>query len=185
MKVASHILAKIIEGCIWLVSKFGINALLIIILVVEIPVVYLASESIGSGYRSARNYKIQKVDVRPADEEAVKLNCPDLEDEYDEDSHYYLVTAYLTNFYGEEMPYALLHAQNQDGKYLDFDDIRYYDEQIVEHYNISNSEVIPAGVTKPFHYILRLNDYDAECTSEVILKEIGENDAAIAFSLPH
>ena len=89
MHAASHIIAKLIEGCIWFVNKFGINGFLVILLVIEIPVVYVASDSIGSGYRGARNYKIKNVDVRPADEETVRQNCPDMD--YDEENHYYLV----------------------------------------------------------------------------------------------
>lgn len=183
MHVATHILARIIEGCIWLISKFGVNALLIIILVIEIPVVYVASDSIGNDYRSVRNYKIQKVDARPADEEMVKLNCPDLD--YEEDQHYYLVTAYLTNFYSDEMPYALLHAENQDGDGLDFDQIPYYDKEILEHYDISRSDVLPAGATMAYHYMMALYDHEVESTSKVILKEIGDEEARVAFSLPH
>ena len=178
MHAASHIIAKLIEGCIWFVNKFGINGFLVILLVIEIPVVYVASDSIGSGYRGARNYKIKNVD-----EETVRQNCPDMD--YDEENHYYLVTAYLTNFYGEEMRYALLHAQNQEGDYLVFEHVPYYDTAVVNHYGLSNRDVVPAGVTKPYHYILELTDFELEHTSEVILKETGENDATIAFSLPH
>ena len=183
MHAASHIIAKLIEGCIWFVNKFGINGFLVILLVIEIPVVYVASDSIGSGYRGARNYKIKNVDVRPADEETVRQNCPDMD--YDEKNHYYLVTAYLTNFYGEEMRYALLHAQNQEGDYLVFEHVPYYDTAVVNHYGLSNRDVVPAGVTKPYHYVLELTDFELEHTSEVILKETRENDATIAFSLPH
>lgn len=181
MHVASHILAKIIEGCIWFVKKFGVNGFLVIILVVEFPVVYLASDSIGSDYRGARNYKIKNVDVHPADEETVRQNCPALD--YDGEQNYYEVTAYLTNFYGKEMPYALLHAENQDGDYLVLEHIPYYDTAVLKHYDMSYRDVVPAGVTKPYHYILELTDFEVEQTSEVVLTE--ESITGYTFSLPH
>ena len=137
----------------------GINGILILIFIVEIPVVMFFADNESDKYKSDNNYSLtgiskpEPLDIKDAvfEENDIKV---------DVDKNYFLVKVTVRNNYSKELTYLRLNAEPQVDDdyyygYVDFYDIDYYAGDRQDIWECSS--VIPSGADREVPYVLGLD----------------------------
>nr|MBQ8253797.1 hypothetical protein [Lachnospiraceae bacterium]MBQ8253817.1 hypothetical protein [Lachnospiraceae bacterium] len=179
-----HGLSTILSLIIKLLSKlfkvFGINSILILVLVLEIFIcVGYASETKDDDRRTKEfEYTGAEITEIACDDPVIKE-----QDIYvNKDDHYYLVELKIKNNYSDPLSYLTIDAKNGKGSDLSCYRIRYYGNDMNE-YPIQN--YIPEGTEGTFTYLLIVDDYQYDETNEVKIYEFsGDKKQFISVTIP-
>lgn len=144
--------------------KVGINGILIVVLLIELPILHIYYQEESQQYRWEQEYRIsQSPQIRPlSKEEALELGDLDV---YEGESHY-LTELSLDNLYSNDIRYLSIYAKNQDGYELRFHSLDYYDSA-----QGKGQTVIPAGTRGKKTYVLSLSESEMEELDTLIFFE--------------
>lgn len=154
--------------------KVGINGILIVILLVELPILHFYYQEERQQYRWEQEYQIsQSPQIRPLTRE-MALDLKDL-DVYEGEA-YYLAELTLDNLYSNDIRYLSIYVQNQDGYELRCHSMDYYDSAEGKGQN-----VIPAGARGKKTYVISLSESELEDLDTLIFFErSGEGKKTLA-----
>lgn len=174
----THILVEILrlfaKFGIFIVKKLGINGILCLVLLLELPVMFFYYTGMRYEYRQECNYSISKTaKVRKL---SIKKDMQELEGiSVKKRESYYLVELKVNNRYSRDILYMSVTARNQDGDFVTCMNRNYYDASGNE-----GRSVIPAGATGKIFCVITLTEAEIPRTDEIILRgwTIGEEDEA-------
>lgn len=166
MRIVSRIIALFIQFVFWIFKKTGINGILVIVLLIEIPILCLYYSDSSLDYILDDNYRIQK--IVGYDEISIE-ELPETEKEYASDSyHYFYTTIQIDNYYYNEIRTPDLEAEDSEGDSLTFSQCGYYDDlEANTSYSTHISAVIPSGASANVIYLLGLSDYEIDTLDSI------------------
>lgn len=158
----------------WIYKKLGINGILAILILIEIPILYLFYADNHSYYAIKDNYKL--VDVTKYKE----LSAEEVPESASTDSHYYYAIIRIDNYYYQETHLPDLEAIDQNGDFLSVSTCDYYDDlEEQTQYPTHPRAAIPAGTAVNAAYLLKIPDYDLkDITSITFYSFLDHIDAA-------
>ncbi len=179
MRLFSSCIQAIALFFLWIYKKLGINGILFVFFLIELPIVCYISDDMATQYRTDHCYSLKKT------EEVTKLSPMDtLYDETYDDLEQYSVSIEITNHYQNR--YTFLPSLQ--GSYTeDFDDfvstftcsnVDYYQDYIQyyaeseEHRPLSVDSIFPTGTTvcANYHFCLK-NEVDV---NQILLRPLYE-----------
>lgn len=160
----------LIQFIYWIFKEAGINGLLVIAILIEIPILCFYYSDASNFYAISENYRIRNI----TDYREISIDeLPTDKKEYAMDfQHYYYTTVQIDNYYYSEIHIPLLSAVDSDGDSLDFSESKYYDdlEDILPVYkNPYLRSVIPAGASAYVTYLLEIPDYSIDTTDSITI----------------
>lgn len=156
----------IINFFAFIFKKLGFNAVLAILLIIEI--IAMSSYFISN----CRNYVYEDDSRLEAVTKLTQLGTSEIPDVYrdsisDSDSHY-LVTLQIGNYYFNESLYPTLHIRNQDEKTFTTRRLDYYDD-LKDYDDFYPDSVIPPGTVVQAPYLVSVPEYALSTTTELII----------------
>lgn len=172
----THILGELVKlflkFCVFITRKVGINGILFLILILELPAMYFYYSNTRYEYLQGHEYNILEGNgIRKLSPEKDHLEQMGVSVKKSES--YYLAELQVDNLYSNEIRYLSLSASNQNGDVIDCRTMGYYDASGNE-----GQEVIPAGVTGTLSCIITLTEEEIQQTDEIVLEgwAIGESE---------
>ncbi|BBF43072.1 hypothetical protein lbkm_1758 [Lachnospiraceae bacterium KM106-2] len=149
-------------------KKLGYNAILLVILLIELPLLYLYYSDESIMYRVEKRYEIQRIcSIKPIawnDERIKQSNIHARKGD-----KYYVVMVEIQNKYCDPLHYISLYAKNQDDRDFICDFLTYSDDSKNSGYE--SDSIIPAGVTKAVPYVISIDVGDLKNTKSITLYE--------------
>lgn len=162
MRFVSSIISVIIEFLIWLFKKGGINAILALILIIEIPIMIFYYTENCTNYKYEDVYQMENVS------DILTLTYKELpyytSEQFQTGTCYRLVNIQCSNYYINDVTYPNLYFEDQNGNSVHADCCDYYNN-LYQSYQYGGECVIPPGTVVKIPYILsipyqRLSDID-------------------------
>lgn len=152
----------------WIFKETGINGVLVIAILIEIPILLFYYSDSSSFYTISKNYRIQDI----IDYKEISIDeLPAAKKEYASDSdHYFHTIIQIDNYYYAETHIPILSAVDSDGDSLYFLDYDYYDDledNLPIYKNPNLHSVIPAGASAYVTYLLEIPDYNIDTTDSI------------------
>lgn len=173
-----HAFAKLCElffdFLCWIYKKVGINGILVVLILIEIPVLYFYYADNHSYYEIKDNYKLTAVTKYE------ELSPEEFPESASTDSHYYHAIIQIDNYYYQETHLPDLDAIDENGNYFSVSTCDYYDDlEEQTQYPTHPRSAIPAGTAVNATYLLEISDYDLEgITSITFYSFLDHIDAA-------
>lgn len=187
MELVTAALRVVVRFFLLIYKRFGINGILTLVLLAEIPAVCVYYNINSQNYLLDREYEMttSAEDSIYNGVEMVKRVEPETvidglsNDTVYQNREYFLVRLGIRNEYSQEMTYfAGLGAKDQDGNILDC--------QRYDYYRTSNQGrvVVPGGADTLVSYVLVLTQEEAEHTTEITFTDFmdEENTFTIDFT---
>lgn len=187
MHFFSTLISVIIEFLIWLFKKGGINAVLVLVLIIEIPIMIFYYNETCTDYRYEDVYRMERVT------EIIPLTYKELPnytfEQFQSGTCYRLVNIQFGNYYINDVTYPNLYIEDQNGNSIDSDCCDYYDNLYLS-YQYGGECVIPPGTVVNIPCILsipsqklydidKLVIYDSYTSADVIPDSILEEDGLL------
>ncbi len=179
-----HGLSTIVSLIIKLLSKlfrtFGINSILLLVLILEVFICFGYASETKDEDPKRKEYEFTGIEIEEVDyDDPIFKEMDILASEYD---HYYLIDLGIKNNYSEALSYLTIDAENEEGADMNCYRIRYYGDNMSD-YPIQN--YIPEGTEGTFTYLLTVGSYQYDETSEVKFYEFsGDKDRFISAVIP-
>lgn len=179
-----HGLSTIVSLIIKLLSKlfrtFGINSILLLVLILEAFICFGYASETKDEDPKRKEYEFTGVEIKEVDYNDPMFKELDiLTSEYD---RYYLIDLGIKNNYSEALSYLTIDAENEKGADMNCYRVRYYGDNMND-YPIQN--YIPEGTEGLFTYLLTVGDYQYDETGEVKLYDFsGDKDQYISVTIP-
>jgi len=142
MHFFSSIISVLIRFLIWLFKKGGINAILVLVLIIEIPIMIFYYNENCTAYQYEDVYRMESVT------EIIPLTYKELPDytshQFQSGTCYRLVNIQFSNYYINDVTYPSIHIEDQDGNTIHSDCCDYYNN-LYQSYQYGGECVIPPG----------------------------------------
>ncbi|MBQ9984197.1 MAG: hypothetical protein IJP29_06365 [Lachnospiraceae bacterium] len=166
MRGFALLIELIINFFAFIFKKLGFNAVLLILLVIELIGMSFYFTSNYRNYIYEDNSRLERVT------ELTQLEASEIPDVYkdslsDSDS-YYLVNVQIGNYYLNEAFYPTLHIRNQEAKTFTTRRLDYYDA-LKEYHDFYPDSVIPPGTVVQAPYLVSVPEYALNTTTELVI----------------
>ncbi|MBE5881403.1 MAG: hypothetical protein E7289_03695 [Lachnospiraceae bacterium] len=175
----STIISLIIKFFAKLFKAFGINGILIVVLIFEIMFCVGYASETKDDDRKNSEYDFTGIEITEVAYTDPIVEEQNLVSEYD---HYYLVKIDIKNRYSEPLSYFTIDAKNEQDDRMICRRIGYYGSDM-SHYSTQNC--IPEGTEATYTYLLTVGSYQYDETNEAIFYEFGgDKDQFISVAIP-
>lgn len=179
----SHAISLIVNIFLWIYDNFGINAILIIILAIELPVVSFFCKDVTDNYQTENNYKITThSDLTKTEYSEVEAYISSYNT--DEDDLHYNLSIEVSNYYFQGLNYPNLSGKTADGNIATISPKEYYGD--IEDYDLRPwKTVIPAGASGTVNYVVSVDESYSDITSPITIHPTGELESTTnQFTVP-
>lgn len=168
MHLFSEVISLFIRFFVWIFRKMGINGILVLLLLIELPVVSVYYSEESKHDTSRQNYKL----AEPVSMEEISIEDPRLTENgvsLKMDMKYYLATIKVENYYSSDVRYMSIEAKNQDEERVNVWPVSYYGELKYDY--IQDGLSIPAGSSRDMQYIVGIPEEEVKDTSSICFYE--------------
>lgn len=171
MHIAGNLGAWILRMFHFIFKKLGINGILVMILLIELPALYAYYCDERGHYVIERNYRMQGV-VNYREVSVDEL--PEKEKTYASGSgRYFYTDVQIDNYYYKELLAHGVNAESSEGYALPFYQCDYYDD--LESLSGKLRSVIPAGTSAYVTYLLTIPDYHMDTIDSVTIYSVEDH----------